>query len=197
LWLGRPGLLGYPATEQFLELAASLRSVQDLVAGTHPPVEAVTRALASLREVEGVLAEFVVDEPDQVAARLVVDPGRGQTFVPSVRVQSWDARHVCGHVRFRRFHLGSNGAAHGGAISLVFDDLLGQLANTPGRRRARTASIRVDYRRITPLDRDLVITAEVAKQEGRKLVIVGALHDGGELLASAHGLFVQLRPHQP
>jgi acyl-coenzyme A thioesterase PaaI-like protein len=197
LWLGRAGLVDYPGAEQFLELVAVLRSVQGLVAGSRPSVEAVGAALVSLRDVESALADFAVDEPEQVSARLLNDPGRGQALVPPLTVHSWDTAHVRGSVRFGRFHLGSNGAVHGGAISLLFDDLLGQLANPPGQPRARTAWIRVDYHRITPLDRDLTITADVVERDGRKMVIGGGLRDGDELLASAQGLFVQLRSHQP
>ena len=96
---------------------------------------------------------------------------------------------------FSRFYLGSNGAAHGGAIALVFDDLLGQLANAPGQPRARTAYLHTDYRSVVPIDRELAVTARTTRVEGRKLFIEGAIHDGADVLSEANGLFVRLEPH--
>jgi acyl-coenzyme A thioesterase PaaI-like protein len=125
------------------------------------------------------------------------DPARGQTLVPGLSVDVADREHVLGQVRFTRFHLGSNGAAHGGAVSLLFDDLLGQLANPLDGPRSRTAWIKVDFRRITPIDRELHIEARTVQRDGRKTVVRGELRDGGDLLAEAEGLFVQLRANQP
>ena len=47
--------------------------------------------------------------------------------------------HVRGRVVFRPFHLGGNGAAHGGTLPLLFDDVLGRLANSVGGRVAVAA----------------------------------------------------------
>jgi acyl-coenzyme A thioesterase PaaI-like protein len=196
LWLGRSGVQDYPAAEEFGRLAAALRSLQDSVAAARPPGDVAAAAAARLEEVARLLGEYSVSEPDQVAARLMAEAGRGQTLIPALRVDFWDDRRVHGRMRFHRFHLGSNGAAHGGAISLFFDDLLGQLANVPGHPRARTASIRVDYRRVIPIEHELTAHAEVTHHEGRKLTVVGELRDGDTVLASASGLFIQLRPDQ-
>jgi len=197
LWLGRPGLRGYEANQQFIRLTDAIRLVQDRVAASRPSVEIAARAADWLEKVACKLADFEVGEPEQVAARLLDEPGRGQTLVPPFHVDTWDESQVCGRVRFTRFHLGSNGAAHGGAISLLFDDLLGQLANAPGRPRARTAYIRVDYRQITPLDRDVSVAARTTSRQGRKLMIIGEICDGRTVLAVAEGLFIQLRSGQP
>ena len=98
-------------------------------------------------------------------------------------------------MRFSRFYLGSNGAAHGGAIALLFDDLLGQLANSPGEPRARTAYLHLDYRAVVPIDRELRVTAWRTRRDGRKLFIQGAIHDGARILSEANGLFVRLAAH--
>jgi acyl-coenzyme A thioesterase PaaI-like protein len=196
LWLGRPGIKDYPAAEQFARLTAALRLLQDRVVAARPPAEVVEAAAGRLEEAARLLGEFPVGEPEQVAARLMDEAGRGQTLVPAIRVEFWDDCRVRGRMRFHRFHLGSNGAAHGGAISLFFDDLLGQLANVPGHPRARTASIRVNYRRVIPIEHELLAYAEIARRDGRKLTIVGELRDGEVVVADAEGLFIQLRPDQ-
>jgi acyl-coenzyme A thioesterase PaaI-like protein len=197
LWLGRPGVQDYPAGQAFGRLAAALRLLQDRVAGARPPEEVAASAADRLEELAGLLGEFSVGEPDQVAARLMTEPGRGQTLIPALDVDSWEGESVRGRMTFHRFHLGSNGAAHGGAISLFFDDLLGQLANAPGHPRARTAWIRVNYRRIIPIEHELVASADVSHRHGRKLTVAGELRDGDDVVADAEGLFIQLRSDQP
>lgn len=197
LWLGRPGVQDYPAGEEFGRLTAALRLLQDRVAGARPPGSVAAVAAERLEELAALLGEFSVGEPEQVASRLMSEPGRAQTLIPALRVDSWDGERVRGTMKFHRFHLGSNGAAHGGAISLFFDDLLGQLANAPGHPRARTAWIRVNYRRIIPIEFELVATAQVSHRHGRKLTVTGELRDGDVVVADAEGLFIQLRSDQP
>jgi acyl-coenzyme A thioesterase PaaI-like protein len=197
LWLGRRGVQDYSGETEFGRLAAALRLLQDRVAAARPPEHVAATAADRLEELAALLEGFSVGEPDQVAARLMSEPGRGQTLIPPMRVECWDDRRVQGRMTFHRFHLGSNGAAHGGAISLFFDDLLGQLANAPGHPRARTAWIRVDYRRVIPIDHELVATAEVTHHHGRKLTVAGELRDGDAVVAEAEGLFIQLRSDQP
>lgn len=197
LWLGRPGMSGYPAYQEFVRLAEAMRGLQDRVSATRPPAAVAARAAAAMNRIAAELHGFEVDESHQVAARLLQEPGRGQTLLPPFHRTRWSTAELSGRIRFTRFHLGSNRAAHGGAISLVFDDLLGQLANPPGEPRARTAWIRVDYHRITPIEQDLDVRAAVRERRGRKITVTGELRDGGGALATAEGLFVQLRPGQP
>lgn len=197
LWLGRPGVQDYPAAEEFGRLAAALRLLQDRVAGARPPASVAATAADRLQQVAAMLEEFSVGEPEQVVSRLMSERGRAQTLIPPLDVESWDGERVQGTMKFHRFHLGSNGAAHGGAISLFFDDLLGQLANAPGHPRARTAWMRVNYRRIIPIEHELVATADVVHHHGRKLTVAGELRDGDVVVADAEGLFIQLRSDQP
>jgi acyl-coenzyme A thioesterase PaaI-like protein len=114
-----------------------------------------------------------------------------------VHYEHADGHRVRGRVTFTRFYLGGGGAVHGGAVPLVFDEVLGRLAGASGRSRSRTAYLHVNYRNVTPLDRALQLEASVERIEGRKLLIIGSLHDGGTLLCDAEGLFVTLQPGQP
>ena len=197
LWLGRAGLQNFDGADQFIRLAEAVRTLHDTVAAARPTARASAEAAEQLEALANALGQFAVDESDQVAARLLSSPGRGQTLLPPFHLDSWHENSVRGRIRFSRHYLGSNGAAHGGAVSLFFDDLLGQLANVPGSPRARTAYIRVDYRQITPLDRDLSVVVDVSRRDGRKITIVGELRDGPTVLAVAEGLFVTLRDGQP
>jgi acyl-coenzyme A thioesterase PaaI-like protein len=100
-------------------------------------------------------------------------------------------------VVFRRLHLGGGGAAHGGTLPLLFDEVLGRLSNSGDRPTARTAYLKVNYRHITPLNTELDVEGRLERQDGRKRWITGRLAHGDTLLADAEGLFVQLRPGQP
>jgi acyl-coenzyme A thioesterase PaaI-like protein len=193
IWLGRDGTdHDDPA---FARLADALRHLQDRVAGSRPPIEVCRAAALELESVAAGLTGFEVSEASQVAGRLFSQASRGQTFLPALKVDTYDGDRVEARVTFSRFYLGSNGAAHGGAIALLFDDLLGQLANGPGQPRARTAYLHTDYRSIVPIDRELAVTARSTRVEGRKVFIEGAIHDGDDLLSEANGLFVRLEPH--
>jgi hypothetical protein len=95
-------------------------------------------------------------------------------------------------------HLGGNGAAHGGTVPLVWDDLLGRLVNTHHGTRARTAFLHVNYRQITPVGPELTFEIQIKPVDGRKRWATGQMFDpDGVLVNDAEGLFVQLLPGQP
>jgi hypothetical protein len=100
-------------------------------------------------------------------------------------------------VTFRPYHVGGNIAAHGGTLPLLFDEILGRLANAGGRSMARTAYITVNYRQVTPIGVELSLDATLDAIEGRKRWCSGRLFNDHTLIAEAEGLFVQLLPGQP
>lgn len=175
----------------------AMREIQDLVGGTNPPTAALGRARELLEEVAAVLRPHRCEERDLLAGRRYDLPGRGHPFLPGVVYIESTADFLRGSVRFTQFHLGGNGAAHGGALPLLFDEVLGHLCNSDGRSIARTAYLHVNYRAITPIGVDLVIEAAIEREEGRKRFITGRLLRGATVLSDAEGLFVQLLPGQP
>lgn len=178
-------------------LVAALRGFLDDVAAAAPD-EAVIAALADdLRAWSAKLAPFAVAEERQIFGHRLDLPGRGQTMIPELEIDEIDDRSARGRVTFGRYFLGGNGAAHGGTISLVFDDLLGRLANLGGRARARTAYLNVNYRSITPIDVPLEVRASFESEIGRKRLLRAELWHGDILCADGEGLFVELRPGQP
>ena len=96
--------------------------------------------------------------------------------------------------RFRRFHLGRNGAVHGGALALLFDSLLGftafKLSQSP---RQRTAYLHVDYRKIVPVEKELQVDAGIDRIEGRKIFVSGRLLDGDDVRGRSRGPVRQAR----
>ncbi len=174
----------------------ALRELQNQVTGSVPSAELAADVSRTLTDLAVRLSAHAVDERGQIAGRVDL-PGRATAMLPVIYLDEQDDQHAVGRVTFGRFYLGGNGAAHGGAIPLVFDELMGRLANTGGRPPSRTAYLRVNYRSITPIDRELQLTARFDREEGRKRFLSGELRDGGTLCADTEGLFVALRPGQP
>jgi acyl-coenzyme A thioesterase PaaI-like protein len=126
------------------------------------------------------------------------DPALGlNSAEPAFLVREADRFSVRGTVRFGRYFLGGNGAVHGGAIPLLFDEVLGRLSGSAGRGLARTAYLRTDYRSITPVGVELDVHGWFVSEEGRKRVLRAELRDGDVLCAEAEGLFIVLNPGQP
>jgi acyl-coenzyme A thioesterase PaaI-like protein len=187
--------IGQP--KAFPVMIDELRKLQDQMTGSNPPEQVAGKIADAISSLTRELAEYAVDERHQVAGHLVGIPGRAQCMVPVVEIMENSDTHARGHVSFGRFYLGGNGAVHGGAIPLVFDELMGRLANTGGRRPSRTAYLHVNYRNITPIQTRLDIEARFETEEGRKRILRGTIRDGDTLCADAEGLFVALRPGQP
>jgi acyl-coenzyme A thioesterase PaaI-like protein len=187
--------IGQPSA--FPAMVEALRKLQDQLTGSSPPEGVASRIADTISALTRELAGYAVDERHQVAGRLVGIPGRGQCMTPAVEITAHSDTHARGHVSFGRFYLGGNGAVHGGAIPLVFDELMGRLANTGGRPPSRTAYLHVNYRNITPTETRLAIETRFASEEGRKRFLTGTIRDGDTICAEAEGLFVALRPGQP
>lgn len=80
---------------------------------------------------------------------------------------------------------------HGGVVALVFDELLGNTVYSLGLG-AMTGTLQIRYRRPTPLDRELELTAWLDRVEGRKVFTRGTISVDGQLTASAEGLFIRV-----
>jgi acyl-coenzyme A thioesterase PaaI-like protein len=173
----------------------NLRSFLDYVAAASPDDIVTTKLAFDLAAWREQLAPFAVAERDQVFAHRFELPGRGQTMSPAFVVQDAGPEEVTGTVRYGRYFLGGNGAVHGGAIPLLFDEVFGRLVNGH-RTPARTAYLRTDYRAVTPVGRTLDVHVWMERVEDRKRFVRGTLKDGQILCAEAEGLFVELRPGQ-
>ena len=120
---------------------------------------------------------------------------RGQRFI----IQTWVLNIDLPTRPIRvKFFLGRNGAVHGGALGMLFDTVLGLTSSVlTGGPYQRTAYLKIDYRHIVPIEKELQIDAGVDRVEGRKIFVSGRLSDGDTLLTEAIALFVRLKPGQP
>ncbi|PXX64975.1 acyl-coenzyme A thioesterase PaaI-like protein [Nocardia tenerifensis] len=176
----------------------AMRTLQDLAVSVDAPDEVFGAALDRAQELIALLEPYRAPELQGPAGRAVELPGRGSLLLLPWQVVEAGPDGIRMTGEFRRFHLGGNGAAHGGVLPLLFDDLLGMIVHYAGRPISRTAYLHVNYRKITPLEVPLTVRGRVDRIEGRKTFITAELLDEqGNLLADCEGLMVQLLPWQP
>ena len=190
-----PTTKGGPDYGRFVE---AVRSLQDHARAVDAPDEVITKAAGLIEDINGLLAPYWTDEWESPSGRRMDLPNRGNILqVPAGLEKTADGR-VRGAARFRRFHLGRNGAAHGGSIAMLFDSLLGYTASKLTRSPyQRTAFLHINYRHIVPVETELQVDAGIERLDGRKIFVEGRLSDGELLLADGEALFVRLRPGQP
>jgi acyl-coenzyme A thioesterase PaaI-like protein len=183
---------------EFGPLIESLRLVQDRISQAGGMTAPVMIALTEqLNAVATELNRWQVPEPRQWAGRRGDLPGRGKPLLMPFLLEEQTDHTVTGWVVFRPFQLGGNGAAHGGTHALLFDDVLGKLANHLRPVVSRTAYLTVRYHRVVRIGVRLRVEGSIDKVEGRKTFTSARIFDDDTLLADAEGLFIALRPGQP
>ena len=92
---------------------------------------------------------------------------------------------------FDERHQGGPGIVHGGVVSALLDEACGLLA-TWYRFPAVTARIFVRSRRPVPINRPLLVRAQIEGNKGRRIHVVGSLTDGDEVLAEVKAAFLHV-----
>ncbi|OBB44934.1 PaaI family thioesterase [Mycobacterium sp. 852002-51961_SCH5331710] len=186
---------GGPDYGRFID---AVRTLQDHARAADAPDDVISEAADQIEKVSQLLAPYYADEWSSPSGRRMDLPGRGNILAIPLDVHITEDQRIEGTARFRRFHLGRNGAAHGGSVAQLFDALLGFTAFTlSGSRAQRTAFLHVDYRKIAHVEKEFQVEAGIDRLEGRKIFVAGRLLDGDTVLAEAHALFVKLKPGQP
>lgn len=186
---------GGPDYGRFVE---AVRDLQDHAKAVDAPDDVITRAAALIEDVTALLATYWADEWASPSGRRLDLANRGNILQVPVELEKTADGRVRGTAQFRRFHLGRNGAAHGGSIAMLFDSVLGYTAAKLTRSPyQRTAFLHVNYRKIVPVEKELQVDAGIERIDGRKIFVEGRITDGDAVLADGEALFVRLRPGQP
>lgn len=190
-----PTTKGGPDYGRFID---AVRSVQDRARAADAPDEVITEAADLLEKASALLAPYDADEWASPSGRRMDLPMRGNILTIPMSAHKAEDGRIHGQARFARFHLGRNGAVHGGALGMLFDSILGLSASVlTGNPRQRTAYLKIDYRHIVPIEKELQFDAGIDRVDGRKIFVSGRLTDGDRLLTEADALFVRLKPGQP
>ncbi len=190
-----PTTRGGPDYGRFVE---AVRTLQDHAKAADAPDAVISEAADLIEKVSALLAPYDADEWNSPSGRRMDLPNRGSVSTVPTQLHVTAEGQIAGTAYFRRFHLGRNGAVHGGQLALLFDSLLGfTAAKLTGNPYQRTAYLHVDYRKIVPIEKELQVEAGVDRIEGRKIFVVGRLRDGEDVLTEAEALFVRLKPGQP
>jgi acyl-coenzyme A thioesterase PaaI-like protein len=190
-----PTTKGGPDYGRFVD---AVRTLQDHTRAADAPDDVISEAADLIEKVTQLLAPFYADEWASPSGRRMDLPNRGNLLAIPLDLHKTDDGRIEGTARFRRFHLGRNGAAHGGTVAQLFDGLLGYTAFTlSGSRAQRTAFLHVDYRKIAIVEKEFQVDARIDDIVDRKIFVSGRLLDGEDVLAESHALFVKLRPGQP
>lgn len=177
---------------------AAVRELQDHARAADAPDAVIAEAADLIEKVSALLAPYDADEWSSPSGRRMDLPNRGNILAIPVDLGLTEDGRIAGTARFRRFHLGRNGAAHGGAVAHLFDSVLGFTAFKLSKSKAqRTAFLHVDYRKIALVEKDLQVEAGIDDIVDRKIFVSGRLLDGEDVLAEARSLFVKLKPGQP
>jgi hypothetical protein len=176
----------------YADLIAAQRLLQDRVAGAVLPEDVLPQVTARLADLAGLLAQYQAPEPERWDGWRPDIPGRAMPLVPPYVIDERGEGWLRGHVTFTRFYLGGNAAAHGGSHTLLFDDVMGHVAGQAGGI-ARTAYLKINYRKITPLDVELRFDVRLDGTDDRKRFVSARLHNpAGELVSDCEGLFLRL-----
>ncbi len=185
-----------PATaDGFDDSVGRLRALQDQLASVTPTPAACARVNELLDAAIELLQPHTAQMGHQLVGRLLDRPGRGQALIPAYVIDDFDGVTLRGRVDFSAFYIGGNGAIHGGAIPLLFDELMGW-TGAYQRPRMRTAYLHVDFRSPAMFGHELTFRVWVEREEGRKVFVRGTLEDGETRVADVEGLWVILRPGQ-
>jgi acyl-coenzyme A thioesterase PaaI-like protein len=190
-----PTTKGGPDYGRFID---AVRELQNHARAVDAPDGVITEAADLLDKVSALLTPFDADEWHSPSGRRMDLPVRGNILTIPMSAHKTEDGRMQGWARFGRFHLGRNGAAHGGSLGMLFDSVLGLTAAVlTGSRRQRTAYLKINYRNIVPIEKELQFDAGIDQVDGRKIFVSGRLTDGDTLLSEADALFVKLKPGQP
>lgn len=185
-------------------LAAAMRQVIELLVTTDAPEDelraATERVERFAQRLETLPRQRVIrshsDTPVLGTEDLFSDLspliGLANPIAPPITLQV-EGDEVRGKVVFGTPYQGPPGYLHGGIVAALFDEALGHvqwLTGNPGM----TATLKVRYRKPTPLYTELRIEARVERVVGRKILTEARLYAGDTLTADAEGLFISLAP---
>jgi acyl-coenzyme A thioesterase PaaI-like protein len=98
---------------------------------------------------------------------------------------------------FGKKTMGPPGHVHGGAMAAALDEAMGAVCWMNGHRVV-AATITVTFKSMLKIQTETILTASIARVDGRKLYTRAQLTSAaGEVITAADGLFIVLREAPP
>jgi acyl-coenzyme A thioesterase PaaI-like protein len=173
----------------------AIRELVDVAIRTTAPADEVERARAEIEEITARLRKdgltgpygvrFRTDGASRAWGNAVV--GLRNAVAPPL-VITRDERGVRSEFILGAPYEGPPGSVHGGVLSLVLDQMLGQAAGAGGKP-GMTATLTLTYRQRTPLG-DLSCRAWIERAEEHKTWARGEIHGPDGVTVEAEGLFI-------
>ncbi len=119
--------------------------------------------------------------------------GLANPLAPPITVGRTGDRTAAATVTFGSAYEGPPGCVHGGFVAAAFDEVLGyaqSMSGAPGM----TGTLKVRYRKPTPLHQQLRFEARFVRMEGRKIFCEGTVEANDVITAEAEGIFISARP---
>ncbi len=186
-------------------MAGQMREVIDLMVASQAPTDLLAIAADRMGDLIAEMAKWPSGRTYEGFAESATagsDPnatfdhspilGLANPLSPPLEVEI-EGDRVVAHVHFGAAYEGPPGCVHGGYVAAVFDELLGATQTLSGTA-GMTARLIVNYRRPTPLHRDLVMEGRMVRVDGRKVFVEATCSADGQLTAEAEGLFVTIDP---
>jgi len=188
------------------EVANRLRDAVAALAECEHPDDELADAAALAKSLAERLAgphrkRWYEAEPEDEALRtsyLDYSPIRGpyNAIAPEMQLDyvegSDGQRRVEGHARLGPAYEGPPHGVHGGWVAAIMDELLGFAQGLAGQHGV-TATLKIRYRHVTPIDEDLRLSAWIHEDRGRVLIVRGTCHAGDTLTADAEGMFARIQ----
>jgi acyl-coenzyme A thioesterase PaaI-like protein len=173
----------------------AIRELVDVGIRTTAPADEVQRARAEIEEITARLrnggltgpygVRFRTDGASRAWGNAVV--GLRNAAAPPLVITS-DERGVRSEFHLGAAYEGPPGSVHGGVLSLVLDQMLGQAAGAGGKP-GMTATLTLTYRQRTPLG-DLSARAWIERAEDHKTWARGEICGPDGVTVEAEGLFI-------
>ena len=173
----------------------AIRELDDVAIRTTASADDVRRAQAGVEEVTARLraggltgpygVRFRTDGASRAWGNAVI--GLRNAVAPPL-VITQDKRGVHSDFHLGAAYEGPPGSVHGGVLSLVLDQMLGQAAGAGGKP-GMTATLTLSYRQRTPLG-DLTSRAWIERSEGHKTWARGEICGPDGVTVEAEGLFI-------
>jgi acyl-coenzyme A thioesterase PaaI-like protein len=178
-------------------LAAAVRRLIDVAVRTEASEAEVLEAARAAEAAADLLSAplrsgpWVPDRRDPRPSPYNSVLGTGNPIAAPVVLTSAGPEGVTGTVTFGAAYEGAPGLVHGGMLSMVMDQLLGEAA-IAGRVAGMTVGLEIRYAAPTPVLTPLALEAHVVEAGERTVRLAGSIRAGDTTTVTATGTFFRL-----